>query len=101
MIYFAPAITCDPLIVQRYPDCPGEFRQRFEVIQRELHIMLVDEKEPVSAPRHIASNLAIVGNLHRNAGSLTIARHIRNGNFPAFMECCGDDTDRGFDAVLT
>src|SRR5437868_5816734 len=62
--------------------------------------MLVDEKKPVSAPRHIASDVAITGNLDRNASSLTIARHVRNGNFAAFMKRCRDDTYRSFDAIL-
>ena len=59
---------------------PGKLGELFNVVEDHRLPVLLDEEEPVAAPRHVAGDLADAGHIHLHALGLAIARHVLDGD---------------------
>ncbi len=66
---------------QGVTDTRSEIGQRVEIIERELLAVIVDEKEPVAAPRNVAGHRSKHGHDDRHAREVPVARHVGDLDF--------------------
>ena len=90
----------DPLLSQRAPNRPRCLGQLRSKLQLQLPWMVLDQKEPVPTPGHIAPQHAHPRNIHRHRRPIAIARHIPYRNSAVLMQHRPHHPHRSLNAVL-
>lgn len=76
-----------PIAVEMVPDRPSDFCEGLDAVHGQVMVGLPNQKEPVSAPRHVANNWAgQTRNADRNAMGRSVARDIVDRNPTIGME---------------
>src|SRR6185295_13493381 len=100
VVYLFPVRACDPLSAQRLADCPGKVRQRLDVVERKFVALGLGQKEPVSAPGHVAAYRSKAGDIDCDLRRAAIAGDIIHCHFSAVVKDGAYRTHRRFDAML-
>src|SRR5579862_5631873 len=99
MVDLGAGISSDAVSGQGLPYRPGEVRQRLDVLVRERHAVVLNQIEPVAAPRDIAANLAEARNIHHYAGAAAVTCDIFNRDAARRVQRGADYAYGSLDAV--
>lgn len=101
VIDFAPVGPRDVLLIECLSHAPGVVGERVEVAKLKIESVVLDQEEPVSPPGDIPANESKAWDLDRNGFRVTIARDVGERDTTVCVESCGDDSDGGFDPMIT
>ncbi len=86
-------------LIDRTPNPRGHILQMADVIQTNSRGRFSRQKEPVSAPRHVADDLTNAVDVKSNLACLSITRHVLDRHRAVRFQVDADDPDGRFDSV--
>jgi hypothetical protein len=100
VVYLFPVRACDPVGAQRLADRPSKVRQRLDVVERKFVALGLGQKEPVSAPGHVAAYRSKARHLDCDLCCAAIAGDIIHCHFSAVVKDGAYRAHRRFDTML-